>query len=77
MIVAGTLDDLRAALAATADVDAPVVICVETDRYAGVSNYEGWWDVPVAETSERAAVQAARETYAVALKSQRAYLEGP
>jgi 3D-(3,5/4)-trihydroxycyclohexane-1,2-dione acylhydrolase (decyclizing) len=52
------------------------VICVETDRYAGVSSYEGWWDVPVAETSERAAVQAARETYVGALANQRVYLEG-
>ena len=75
-IVAATLDELRAALADAADADAPVVICVETDRYAGVSNYEGWWDVPVAETSEHAAVQAARRTYVGALSSQRVYLEG-
>jgi 3D-(3,5/4)-trihydroxycyclohexane-1,2-dione acylhydrolase (decyclizing) len=75
-IVAATLDELREALAETADADAPVVICVETDRYAGVSNYEGWWDVPVAETSERPAVQAAREAYVEALAKQRVYLEG-
>ena len=29
------------------------VVCIETDRYAGVPSYEGWWDVPVAETSTR------------------------
>ena len=75
-IVAGTLDELRTALAETADTPAPVVICVETDRYDGVPNYDGWWDVPVAETSERAAVQAAREAYVRGQANQRLYLEG-
>ncbi|HEV3054658.1 MAG TPA: 3D-(3,5/4)-trihydroxycyclohexane-1,2-dione acylhydrolase (decyclizing) [Solirubrobacteraceae bacterium] len=76
-IVAGTVDELRAALASAADADAPVVICVETDRYAGVPNYEGWWDVPVAEVSERPEVQAARERYVEGQAGQRLYLEGP
>jgi 3D-(3,5/4)-trihydroxycyclohexane-1,2-dione acylhydrolase (decyclizing) len=75
-IVASSLDELRAALADAAAADAPVVICVETDRYAGVSNYEGWWDVPVAETSERAEVQAAREAYVEGREGQRLYLGG-
>jgi 3D-(3,5/4)-trihydroxycyclohexane-1,2-dione acylhydrolase (decyclizing) len=76
VIVADTLDELRAALAGTAEAEDPVVICVEVDRYAGVPNYEGWWDVPVAETSERAEVQAARETYLVDRASQRLYVDG-
>jgi 3D-(3,5/4)-trihydroxycyclohexane-1,2-dione acylhydrolase (decyclizing) len=75
-IVAATLDELRVALAETAEADAPVVICVETDRYAGVPSYEGWWDVPVAEVSERPEVQAARDAYVEALRNQRMYLEG-
>lgn len=74
VIAAATVDELRAALADTADADAPVVICVETDRYDGVPNYEGWWDVPVAETSERSEVQAAREAYLQGRTGQRKYL---
>ncbi len=75
-IVATTLDELRAALVEAADADTPVVICVETDRYASVSSYEGWWDVPVAETSERAAVHSAREIYVRSRTHQRMYLGG-
>ena len=51
----GTREQLAVALAATADPRGPVAIYVETDRYAGVPNYDGWWDVPVA-----AAVRPAR-----------------
>jgi 3D-(3,5/4)-trihydroxycyclohexane-1,2-dione acylhydrolase (decyclizing) len=75
-VVAATVDELRAALAETADAQVPVVICVETDRYAGVPNYEGWWDVPVAETSERAEVDAALEAYLGGRGAQRIYLGG-
>ena len=45
--------ELREALAARAEADGPVVIYIETDRYAGVPGYEGWWDVPVAEVSDQ------------------------
>jgi 3D-(3,5/4)-trihydroxycyclohexane-1,2-dione acylhydrolase (decyclizing) len=52
-------------------VDGPVVIHIETDRYAGVPSYEGWWDVPVAEVSEDPAVKSAREQYERAREAQR------
>jgi 3D-(3,5/4)-trihydroxycyclohexane-1,2-dione acylhydrolase (decyclizing) len=68
------LDDVRAALAQARGADGPVVIHVETDRYAGVPGYEGWWDVPVAEVSDDAAVQAARADYDQARRAQRRHV---
>src|SRR6185437_3183675 len=65
VIRARTIDDLRAALAQTDDMadSGPTVVCIETDRYAGVPSYDGWWDVPVAETSTQEPVRAARAEY--------------
>lgn len=71
-----TIEQLRAALAAAADADGPVAIHVEVARYGNVGGYDGWWDVPVAETSERAEVRAARERYERERTRQRVYLEG-
>jgi 3D-(3,5/4)-trihydroxycyclohexane-1,2-dione acylhydrolase (decyclizing) len=68
-------DELRGALEeAKAVTGGPVVIHIETDRYAGVPSYEGWWDVPVAEVSDDAAVQAARAEYDQARSAQRVYV---
>jgi 3D-(3,5/4)-trihydroxycyclohexane-1,2-dione acylhydrolase (decyclizing) len=39
------------------------VIVVETDYHDHVPGYESWWDVPIAEVSDMASVQAAREEY--------------
>jgi 3D-(3,5/4)-trihydroxycyclohexane-1,2-dione acylhydrolase (decyclizing) len=77
VIRAETTEELRSALAQTAGADGPVVICVETDRYDAVPAFEGWWDVPVAEISEDAHVQGARETYTRDREAQRQYLEAP
>ena len=65
---------MRSALAAARGASGPVVIHIETDRYAGVPNYESWWDVPVAEVSEDAGVRAARERYEADRQAQREYL---
>jgi 5-deoxy-glucuronate isomerase len=74
---AGTIDELRAALAeAKAHQGGPVVVHVETDRYAGVPSYESWWDVPVAEVGGDAAVREARAAYEQARAKQRAYIKG-
>jgi 3D-(3,5/4)-trihydroxycyclohexane-1,2-dione acylhydrolase (decyclizing) len=71
-------DELREALeGAKAVSGGPVVIHIETDRYAGVPSYEGWWDVPVAELSDDPAVQEARREYERAREAQRQYLEQP
>jgi 3D-(3,5/4)-trihydroxycyclohexane-1,2-dione acylhydrolase (decyclizing) len=74
---AGDVDELRAALARARDLRGPVVIAVETDRYAGVPGDESWWDVPVAEVSELPAVIAAREQYERDRARQRAHLSQP
>jgi 3D-(3,5/4)-trihydroxycyclohexane-1,2-dione acylhydrolase (decyclizing) len=78
VIRAASVDDLRSALdEAKAATGGPVVVHVETDRYAGVPSYEGWWDVPVAEVSDDPAVQEARREYEEARRAQRQYVDGP
>jgi 3D-(3,5/4)-trihydroxycyclohexane-1,2-dione acylhydrolase (decyclizing) len=72
---AGTVDELRAALAEARTTDGPAVVYVETDRYAGVPSYESWWDVPVAEVSEQPDVRDARENYEQARQAQRSYVD--
>jgi 3D-(3,5/4)-trihydroxycyclohexane-1,2-dione acylhydrolase (decyclizing) len=75
VIRARTIDDLRSALARDRPADGPVVVFIETDRYAGVPSYDGWWEVPVAEVSEQESVRTARLEYERALSAQRRYLE--
>jgi 3D-(3,5/4)-trihydroxycyclohexane-1,2-dione acylhydrolase (decyclizing) len=74
VIRARTIADLRAALSDAPGADGPLVVFIETDRYAGVPSYDGWWDVPVAETSEQESVRAARERYEQAAAAQREFL---
>lgn len=73
---AADIPALRAALIEARDVEGPVVIVIETDRYAGVPSYEAWWEVPVAEVSEQEEVQAARTRYESDRAHQRPHLEG-
>jgi 3D-(3,5/4)-trihydroxycyclohexane-1,2-dione acylhydrolase (decyclizing) len=47
------------------------VIVVETSYEDRVPGYESWWDVPIAEVSESAAVKGAREKYQDARKKER------
>ncbi len=61
------LEDARAA-------DRTTVIVVPVDREARVAGYESWWDVPVAEVSESAAVRGARARYEKAREKERWYL---
>jgi 3D-(3,5/4)-trihydroxycyclohexane-1,2-dione acylhydrolase (decyclizing) len=75
VIRAQTIEDLRAALAQPR-ASGPTVICIETDRYAGVPGYDSWWDVPVAEASTQESVRAARAEYERNLSGQRQFLEG-
>ncbi len=56
----------RAMEEAKAHRGGPVCIVTEVDRRQRVPGYGGWWDVPVAEVSEMAAVQAARAEYEAA-----------
>ena len=74
---AASVPELRGALADARGADGPVVIHIESDRYAGVPSYESWWDVPVAEVGGDDAVREARAAYDEARRRQRAYVEAP
>lgn len=63
VIEAHDLASLQAALAEARTIERTTVIVVEVDREQRVPGYESWWDVPVAEVAESAAVQAARRDY--------------
>ena len=65
---------MRGALAQARGADGPVVVYIETDRYAGTPSYESWWDVPVAEVSGKPAVRGARSEYVRAARERRWYL---
>ncbi|MFN8492903.1 MAG: 3D-(3,5/4)-trihydroxycyclohexane-1,2-dione acylhydrolase (decyclizing) [Caldilineaceae bacterium] len=56
-------DDVVKALKTAKGNDRTTVIYVRNDRYLGVPGYESWWDVPIAEVSERDTVRAAREEW--------------
>jgi 3D-(3,5/4)-trihydroxycyclohexane-1,2-dione acylhydrolase (decyclizing) len=70
----GSVAELRDALARARESAKTTVIVVEVDRYEGVPGYESWWDVPVAEVSERADVRKARAEYEAAKTAERRYL---
>jgi 3D-(3,5/4)-trihydroxycyclohexane-1,2-dione acylhydrolase (decyclizing) len=71
VIRARGISEFRGALAAAKKVERTVVIHIEVDRYASVPGYDGWWDVPVAATSEAASVRDARKSYEKAKQKQR------
>ncbi|GAU68110.1 putative 3D-(3,5/4)-trihydroxycyclohexane-1,2-dione hydrolase [Streptomyces sp. NBRC 110611] len=63
---AGTVGELRAALAEARGANRPTCVYVETesaDTVPGAPEAQAWWDVPVAETATRPAAVAAREEY--------------
>ena len=60
---AGSLAELKEALAQAKTSERTTVIVVETDREVRVPGYESWWDVAVAEVSESESVQEARSRY--------------
>ncbi|GAA3021685.1 3D-(3,5/4)-trihydroxycyclohexane-1,2-dione acylhydrolase (decyclizing) [Streptosporangium longisporum] len=71
-----TADDpasLRAALAKAVASARTTVVYVETVPGAG-PGAQAWWDVPVAEVSQRDEVRAARERYDEARHGRRSYL---
>lgn len=70
-IFAATPDELKAALARADQVDRVTVIVVPTEPEKRVPGFEGWWEVPAAEVSGQAGVQAARHAYEEARAMQR------
>ena len=71
MIECQSYDDFVAALAAARLQDRTTVISIHNDRLHGVPGYESWWDVPVAEVSDRPAVSAARREWEVMRERER------
>jgi 3D-(3,5/4)-trihydroxycyclohexane-1,2-dione acylhydrolase (decyclizing) len=63
VIRARSIEELRDALVAAKAIERTVVIHIPVDRYTGVPDYESWWEVPVAEVSESADVNKAREEH--------------
>jgi 3D-(3,5/4)-trihydroxycyclohexane-1,2-dione acylhydrolase (decyclizing) len=74
VIAAPDLLSLRQALAEAQQQTRTTVIVVETDREQRVGGYESWWDVPIAEVSNSATVQAARSAYERARENERHHL---
>jgi 3D-(3,5/4)-trihydroxycyclohexane-1,2-dione acylhydrolase (decyclizing) len=70
-----TYADFVAALETVRTTDRTSVIYIQDDRYLAIPNYEGWWDVPVAEVSEMPSVQAARAEWE-SMRAQERYFLG-
>ncbi len=68
---ARTGDDLKDALTSARAQSRTSVIVIETSCDQSVPSYESWWDVPIAEVSERDAVKSARRKYQEARKKER------
>ena len=74
VIEAADLSEFTAALEAARGVQRTTVIYVRNDRLQGVPDYEGWWDVPVAEVSDIPAVQSARAHWETMRAQERDFL---
>jgi 3D-(3,5/4)-trihydroxycyclohexane-1,2-dione acylhydrolase (decyclizing) len=70
---ASTRNELAAALREAANQPQTTVIVVETSYDNRVPGYESWWDVAIAEVSERESVRAARREYEEARKKERLF----
>lgn len=73
-IRARTGAELKAALASARKQSRTSVVVIETAYDQRVPGYESWWDVPIAEVSESAAVTNARQKYEDARKKERFFL---
>ena len=70
-IRAKTHDEFRNALVAVRKQERTSVVVVETSYDDRVPGYESWWDVPIAEVSERDSVRTARKKYEEARKKEK------
>jgi 3D-(3,5/4)-trihydroxycyclohexane-1,2-dione acylhydrolase (decyclizing) len=66
-------EELSVALAEARRQPRTSVVVVETAYEKRVPGYESWWDVAIAEVSERESVQEARKKYDVARKNERIF----
>lgn len=67
------VEGLKDALKKTKTIDRTTVIYIEVDRKKGVPGF-AWWDVAVAEVSEKEAVKKSYEAYQNNKKTQKYYL---
>lgn len=74
VIEASNYEEFLRALDNARQIDHTTVIYVRNDRLHAVPDYEGWWDVPVAEISEMASVTSARAKWETARARERDYL---
>src|SRR6202522_2349305 len=65
---ANTAQELKDALIAGRKQDRTAVVVIPTSYDQRVPGYESWWDVPIAEVSDREAVKTARKNYEEARK---------
>jgi 3D-(3,5/4)-trihydroxycyclohexane-1,2-dione acylhydrolase (decyclizing) len=70
---ATTVNELNLALASGRKQNRTAVIVIETSYDQRVPGYESWWDVPIAEVSERDTVKAARRHYEEARRKERLF----
>ncbi|GAC1431057.1 MAG: 3D-(3,5/4)-trihydroxycyclohexane-1,2-dione acylhydrolase (decyclizing) [Ktedonobacteraceae bacterium] len=70
-----TYEDFVQALKTVQTTDRTSVIYIQNDRYVSIPNYEGWWDVPVAEVSTMPSVQANRAEWETLRTQERYFLE--
>jgi 3D-(3,5/4)-trihydroxycyclohexane-1,2-dione acylhydrolase (decyclizing) len=73
-VKAADRESLRRAIAEARAGRETTVIVVPVARDERVGGYESWWDVPVAESSDRKPVRDARERYDDARRRQRHFL---
>ena len=74
MLRAGTVAELRDALAEARETDGVTVVHIDVDPLADAPDGGSWWDVPVAETSSLESVRAARAHYVDGKRAQRDHL---
>ncbi len=70
---AHSIEELKAALDSGLKEPRTSVIVVETSYDERVPGYESWWDVAIAEVSERETVKTARKEYEQARKRERLF----
>ncbi|MGC5224542.1 3D-(3,5/4)-trihydroxycyclohexane-1,2-dione acylhydrolase (decyclizing) [Micromonospora sp. DT81.3] len=71
---ASSIDDLKAAVAAAKASDRSTFIHINSDPLIYAPEGDGWWDVPVPETSTLASTQRAREQYLLEQANQKPLL---
>lgn len=68
-----TLEEFEAAIAAARAVDGPSVIVVPVEPFRGLSENECFWDVGVAETSERPEIRERSDAHLAGRQAVRFY----